>query len=100
MKWLKKLVSKCKEWWLELKPLIATPTMLISFLLAWLITNGWAYAMLGLGIWFDIAWAKAVSGAYLTFLWLPFTPEKLITIPLALFIQKVLFRRKIKNDYS
>jgi len=72
--------------------------MLISFLLAWIITNGWAYAMLGVGIWLDITWAKAVSGTYLGILWLPFTPEKLITVPLALFIQKVLFRRKAKND--
>ena len=72
--------------------------MLISFLLAWIITNGWAYAMLGIGIWFDVTWAKAVSGSYLAFLWLPFTPEKLVTIPLALFIQKILFRRKVKND--
>lgn len=71
--------------------------MLISFLLAWFITNGWSYILLGLGIWLDITWAKAVSGAYLTFLWLPFTPEKLITIPLALFIQKVLFRKSTKK---
>jgi len=54
--------------------------------------------MLGVGIWLDITWAKAVSGTYLGILWLPFTPEKLITVPLALFIQKVLFRRKAKND--
>lgn len=95
-KWLKQLASRLKEWWLKLKHLVATPTMLISFLLAWIITNGWAYAMLGIGIWLDITWAKAIGGAYLSFLWLPFTPEKLITIPLALFIQKVLFRRKAK----
>ena len=27
----------------------------------------------------------------MTFLWLPFTPEKLITIPIALFLLKIIF---------
>ena len=35
--------------------------------------------MFGLGMFFDIGWMKAVSGAYMAALWLPFTPEKIIT---------------------
>ena len=53
--------------------------------------------MLGIGIYADITWAKVTATAYLAFLWLPFTPEKLITIPLAVFIQKLLFKRKEKE---
>ena len=35
-------------------------------------------------------WLKGVAITYLTLLWLPFTPEKLITIPLSIFIQKTI----------
>lgn len=83
------------EWQLykhKIKPYLK-PTMLFSFGIAWFITNGWAYllAIIGTG------WLRAVAISYITLLWLPFTPEKLITIPLAVFIQKMLFiKREIR----
>lgn len=64
---------------------------LLSFGLAWMITNGWAYVCLGLSIAFKIGWLKAVSSAYVAFLYFPFTAEKLVTIPLAIFLQTKLF---------
>ena len=67
------------------------PTMLLSFAIAWMLTNGWAYVLLGIGIWGNVTWAYTVGAGYLALLWMPFTPEKLITIPLALAIQKILF---------
>lgn len=70
------------------------PKLLLSFLIAWMITNGWAYIMLGLGIFSDINWMQVVATGYLAVLWLPITPEKLITIPLSLFIYKCLTKRK------
>jgi hypothetical protein len=69
--------------------------MFISFGIAWIITNGWAYIMLGIGIYGHINWAKIIATTYLSILWLPFTPEKLITIPLAIWLQKILFKKEV-----
>ena len=65
----------------------------ISFGIAWMITNGWSYVCLGIGIALNIKWMIAIGTAYLTFLWLPFTPEKLVTIPIAVFIKKIFFKK-------
>ena len=69
---------------------------LVSFGLAWIITNGWSYACLGIAIWLKIGWLKAVASGYIAFLYLPFTFEKLVTIPLAIFFQTRLFPRDSK----
>ena len=82
-----------RNWWKKLKPYL-TWKMGVSFGMAWIITNGWAYLMLGAGIYWEIQWMKYVAGTYLAFLWMPFTPEKLITIPLGIFIHKILFKIK------
>jgi hypothetical protein len=47
--------------------------------------------MLALGSWLQIGWMVALSGAYLTFLWLPIYPEKIVTVAIAMFLLKVLF---------
>ena len=65
--------------------------MLLCFGLAWIITNGWSYIMLGVGTYLDIGWMIAISGAYLAFLWLPITPEKIVTIAIAIVILRILF---------
>ena len=65
--------------------------LLICLLIAWMITNGWAYILMGLGYLFSWGWAKGIGTTYLAFLWMPFTPEKLITLPLAIFLQHLLF---------
>ena len=66
---------------------------LLSFGVAWMLTNGWAYliafAPLGLPEW--IVW---FSRWYIGFLYLPWTPEKLVTIPMAIWFHIRLF----KND--
>jgi len=77
----------------RIKPYLK-PTMFISFGIAWIITNGWAYIMLGIGIYGNISWAKVVATSYLAVLWLPITPEKLITIPLAIWLQKIIFKKE------
>ena len=46
---------------------------------------------MALGFLFDWNWAKTIGGAYLAFLWLPITPEKLVTIPLAIGLQALFF---------
>ena len=64
---------------------------LICFGIAWIITNGWAYVFIAVGTSCSIKWMLAVGTSYMAFLWLPITPEKLITIPIAIFLLKILF---------
>jgi len=67
------------------------PRFLLCFGLGWLITNGWSYILLGIGTLFKINWMITVATAYLAFLWLPISPEKLFTVIIAMFLLKKLF---------
>ena len=77
----------------KLVEFILNPRFLLCFGLAWMITNGWCYIFIGVGSYYDIEWMFYVGTTYLAFLWLPITPEKIITIPLAIAFLKVLFPR-------
>lgn len=70
---------------------IANPRLLLCWTIAWLITNGWSYILFGLGTFFEIEWMIAVAGAYLTFLWLPISPEKIVTCAIAIALLRWLF---------
>ena len=70
---------------------IANPRLLLCFGIGWMITNGWSYVLLALGTWLQIGWMIAVAGAYLTFLWLPISPEMIVTVAIAMWLLKVLF---------
>ena len=48
-------------------------------------------AITAIGGWLGINWMLAVGTAYAAFLWFPFTPEKLITVIISLFLLKRLF---------
>lgn len=67
------------------------PRLLVSIGIAWFITNGWSYVMFGLGTILKIRWMIAVGGAYLTFLWLPVSPEKIVTLAIAIAILRKWF---------
>lgn len=75
----------------KLLQFLLNPRFLLCFGLGWMITNGWSYIMLGFGSFYDIGWMKAVAGAYLTMLWLPISPEKIITVAIAIGLLKLLF---------
>ena len=79
-KWVKIIIEFCLN-----------PHFLLCFGLGWIITNGWAYIATGLGLWLGIDWLVAVGAAYLTALWIPFTPEKIITLIIAIFLLKKIF---------
>lgn len=85
---------------------IANPRLLLCFGLGWIITNGWSYIMLAVGTWLGIGWMIAVSSAYLAFLWLPISPEKIVTVAIAMFLLRVLFPNDqktlgvLKNMYA
>ena len=72
---------------------ILNPRLLFCVGIAWMITNGWSYLLLGLGMWLKIGWMVAVASAYMAFLWFPFTPEKILTGIIAIFLLKAIFPR-------
>lgn len=76
---------------------IANPRLLFCVGIAWIITNGWSYILFAIGTIFEINWMIVVSTAYLTFLWFPFTPEKIVTFIIAIFLLKLLFPKDEKT---
>ena len=70
---------------------ILNPKLLVCLVISWVITNGWSYIFVFLGTRLKIKWMLSVGSAYLAFLWLPFTPEKLVTIALAIILLRFLF---------
>lgn len=70
---------------------ILNPRLLLCYGLAWIITNGWSYIILAIGTWLNIGWMKAVAGGYMAFLWLPISPEKIVTIAIAITLLRWLF---------
>ena len=87
IKMKEKIIDKLKK----IVNFILNPRFLLCFGLAWMITNGWCYIFIGVGSYYDIGWMFYIGTTYLAFLWLPITPEKIITIPLAIAFLKVLF---------
>ncbi len=85
---------------------VLNPRLLLCVGLAWLITNGWSYIMMGLGSIWGIGWMMAVSGTYLAFLWLPISPEKIVTFAIAIALLRLLFPKDrqtlaiLKNGYE
>ena len=76
---------------------LLNPRFLLCFGLAWMITNGWCYICSGVGSSYDIGWMFYTGTTYLAVLWLPITPEKIITIPLAIAFLKLIFPRDEKT---
>ncbi len=80
-----------KEKFKKLLTFVTNPRLLLCLLLAWMITNGWSYILFAIGTLLGIEWMTAVAGAYLAFLWLPISPEKLVTLTIAIFLLRLLF---------
>ena len=76
---------------------LLNPRFLLCFGLGWMITNGWSYILLGIGSFYGIGWMTAVAGAYLAMLWFPFSPEKIITVAIAIALLKWLFPQDKKT---
>ena len=81
----------------KLAAVVLNPHFLLCFGFAWIITNGWAYILLGIGVWTKSGWISAVASGYLTFLWFPMTPEKIITLTISIFLLKKLFPKDEKT---
>ena len=70
---------------------LTNPHLLLSLGIAWFITNGWSYCAIGLGAFLGINWLRNAGTVWAGLLWLPGTPEKLLTFPIAIFILRRLF---------
>ena len=68
--------------------------ILIIYLPIWFLMSGWTYLFIFLGTKYHVGWMLASGTFWATVLWLPFTPEKLITIPLTLYLYVKLFGHK------
>lgn len=72
-----------------------TLKMVPCLLLAWLITNGWAYVFVIMGPKLGWTWMTVSGTTWIAILWMPWTPEKpLVTIPLALLFYRLIYREK------
>lgn len=88
---MKNLKKEIIHWAKLILEFCLNPRLLLCFGLAWLITNGWSYIALGLSFWLDLKWLGIIASTYLTALWIPFTPEKIITVIISIFLLKLLF---------
>ena len=70
---------------------ITNPKLILCLVIAWLITNGWSYVLFVVGTYFEINWMIGLSGAYLALLWLPVSPEKLMTLAIAVALLNHMF---------
>ncbi|MCM1430736.1 MAG: hypothetical protein NC125_04900 [Muribaculaceae bacterium] len=70
---------------------LLNPHFLLCLGIAWMVTNGWSYIMLAIGTYYEIGWMMAVASAYLAFLWLPVSPEKIATFAIALALLRWIF---------
>lgn len=68
--------------------------ILIIYVPIWFIMSGWTYLFIYLGTKHGVGWMLAAGTFWATVLWLPITPEKLITIPLTLYLYVKLFGHK------
>ena len=83
--------SKIKNFLKKAVQFLLNPRLLLCFGLGWMITNGWSYILFGLGTWLGNEWMLGISSAYLAFLWLPVSPEKIVTVTIAIWLMKLIF---------
>lgn len=89
--------EKIKDFLKKWVQFFLNPRLLLCVFMAWMITNGWSYVFISLGVFMDITWMTVVGTAYAGFLWIPFTPEKIITAIIAIFLLKLLFPQDKKT---
>lgn len=87
---MKNLWKKIK---IYIKPFINW-RFLVAYFIPFMLINGWAWIGFALMPVIGSNWYTIASTTWLGILWLPCTPEKLITIPMAIFIHTKLFGPK------
>ena len=85
------MVDKIKRFIKRAIAFILNPRLLLCFGIGWMITNGWSYILLGIGTWLGNEWMIGISSTYLAILWLPVSPEKIITVTIAIWLMRLMF---------
>ncbi len=88
-----RILKQVKKWVM----VFLNPRLLLCLFVAWMITNGWCYVFTLLGTVLDIPWMAVTGGAYMSLLWVPFTPEKIITVIIAIFLMRLIFPKDEKT---
>lgn len=88
-----RIFNTIKKWVM----VVLNPRLLLCLFVAWMITNGWSYVFVALGTLLDITWMIVTGTAYMSLLWVPFTPEKILTVVIAIFLMRVIFPRDKKT---
>lgn len=91
-------IGRTLEW---LKRHNITLRMLPYLAIGWVITNGWSYIGAYLGVRLKLRWLSGISLAYMSFLYFPFTAEKVVTVAIAFGLYKWThhIRRKDYEKY-
>ena len=88
-----RVINTIKKWIM----VILNPRLLLCLFIAWMITNGWSYVFVALGALLDITWMAVTGTAYMSLLWVPFTPEKILTVVISIFLMRVIFPKDKKT---
>ncbi len=80
-----------RKQWKDWLGALTNPRLLFCLAVGWFLTNGWAYCALGVGVYFETDWMRNVATVYLGLLWLPGTPEKIITVGIAIALLQLWF---------
>lgn len=90
------IINKWKQFKKKAKPYM-TWKMLLVFGGVWIMSNG---------IWYVFAftpinipdWLRWFARGYIAFLYLPVTPEKLVTIPFSIWLYRIIFKEEINKE--
>lgn len=88
-----RVYNQIKKWLM----VFLNPRLLLCLFVAWMITNGWSYVFTVVGTLCDINWMIITGTAYMSLLWVPFTPEKILTIIIAIFLMRLIFPKDEKT---
>lgn len=86
---MKKLFKKI---WLYIRPFLDIK-ILIIYLPVWFLFSGWTYLFMILGAKYNIDWMFISGSTWNAILWMPFTPEKLVTIPITIKLYVKFFNK-------
>ena len=97
----KKFKKLLKHLFIYIKPFLNW-RFLICFMIPWMITNGIWYIGAFIGVKLEIRWMAILCSSYLVWLYNPLACEKLLIIPIALWLCKILFKNheKTRNDLN
>lgn len=89
--------SSEKSRWKKALQFCLNPHLLLCVGIAWFLTNGWCYLFIALGSALHISWMFVVGSSWAFVLWMPVSPEKIVTLLIAIFLLRVLFPRDEKT---